>query len=123
MEPKADMLKKITLSIAPEAPTAVSDKLPEPLQYAFIYGIGSQGLAPFEYALAGKAVGEEVCIRINRSNFRGTFQHLSLPLPEVPDDNPSVSYRIKILKISSANNREIVAAMAQQSSCTDCCGH
>ena len=116
MERKADMLKKITLSISP-------DRQPEPLQYAFIYGIGSQGLAPFESALAGKAVGDEVCIRVNQSNFRETFQHLSIPLPEIPDDNPSVSYRVKILKISSANNREIVTAMAQQSSCTDCCGH
>ena len=123
MEQRADMLKKITLSITPETKAAVPGMQPESLQYAFIYGIGPQGLAPFEYALAGKAVGDDICIDVNRSNLRETFQHLPIPLSEVPGDRLSASYRIKIIKISVADNREIVAAMARQSSCADCCGH
>lgn len=123
MEPKADMLKKITVSISPAGNTAAPHKGSEPFHCEFIYGIGPQGLTPFEYELAGKTIGDEFCITISPSNFRETFQHLPVHIPEISEDRPPVSVNIKILNITSADNREIVGAMAHISSCTGCCGH
>lgn len=122
MESKVDMLKKIAVTISPSEKTT-APKGSEPVFCEFIYGIGPQGLTPFEYAMAGKAVGDEFCIRISPSNVGETFQHLAVHIPEDFDDSPSVSYSIRIVDITSADNREIVGAMANLSACTGCCGH
>jgi hypothetical protein len=123
MKPKADMLKKVTITISPEAQTAMPHKGPAPLSCEFIYGIGPQGLTPFEYALAGKTIGDEFCITVDPSHFEETFQHLPVDIPKPPNDRTTVVYTIRVVNIASADNREIVGAMANLSACTDCCGH
>ena len=119
---KVGPLKKITLSWEAGRTSDYMDLTSGPKLFEFIYSLGPAGLSPFEYALADKTVGEEIRLRIEPSQAARTFQHLPMPgfiLPKNPDFR---QYRIRILNISSAANREIVAAMAQQSACSDCCG-
>ena len=123
MESKVDMLKKITVSISPAATSTVSPGTSASFHCEFIYGIGPNGLTPFEYALAGKTVGEAVCITLHPSEAGETFQHLSRDIPVAAQDQPPASYTVRILRITSADTREIVSAMANVTSCTGCCGH
>ncbi len=123
MESKADMLKKITVAISPSEMPAAGPERSEPLLCEFIYGIGPGGLTPFEYAMAGKSVGDEFLMNLDPSNVNETFEHLCTDLPDWIKDRPPVSYTIKILSITTANNREIISAMANLSDCTGCCGH
>ena len=123
MKPKVDMLKKIALSISPAATSAAPGKESAPLHCEFIYGIGPQGLTPFEYELAGKTVGDQFCITIDPSEAAEFFRHLPVDIAKRPANHASAIYAVKILNIAPADNREIVGAMANLSSCTGCCGH
>jgi len=71
-------------------------------------------------------LGEKAVPRVDSKNlvFRISYcQHLSVHVPETLNDGSPVSYVVRIVNITSADNREIVSAMATLSACTGCCGH
>jgi hypothetical protein len=91
--------------------------------YEFIFGIGTGGLCPFEFDLAGKGVGHESEYHLRRAELSGVFQHLTPPvfLCAIPD---AFTLKVRVVKIVPADQREVVKAMAEASSCgSHCCGH
>lgn len=90
--------------------------------YDFIFGIGIDGLSPFEWDLEGKGVGHEGVYDLKRAELNGLFHHLIPPL--FLCDVPEVfTLKIRVVGIGQADQREVIKAMAEASSCgSGCCG-
>lgn len=121
---KIDLLKKIKLLIEAGTHSGTMDLSGGQQTFEFIFGIGTQGLPPFEYHLADKAEQEEIELILRPDEIHETFQHL-LPLPiTIPDQIESLHFKIKIVGITTADPKEVVKAMAEIAACGDqCCGH
>ena len=124
MDLKVDPLKKITLSVTAGTKPETMDLAVSPSTFAFIYGIGTDGLTPFEFQLADKATGDEIIVQINCFQITETFAHIAVPIPQIPVHLDAIYMIFKIMQITPADNREIVKAMAENSGCGGhCCGH
>jgi hypothetical protein len=119
---KVAPLKKVVLSWeAGRSPDAMDTSGP---QFDFVYGIGTQGLSPFEYALADKQVGDMVTLQIERDRIPEIFEHIEPHVLHLPEDFRSFYFRVIVEKVVPADSREIIKAMAETASCgDDCCGH
>lgn len=96
----------------------------EPVPFEFIFGIGSGGMTPFEYALMEKGEGDAISLQVTREEEAVLFEHLVLPPLGVPWDAHTYWLRGRIHQVLQADQREVVAAMAAASQCEDhCCGH
>ena len=117
-------LKKIRLLL--EAGTG-PDKLDlslEPIPFEFILGVGSQGLSPFEFQLADKKEGDGLSLHIRVEELSDLFQHLLIPSLAIPESISEIYLNVKIVKVSQADPKEVIKAMAEAAGCGDhCCGH
>jgi hypothetical protein len=117
-------LKKISLLL--EAGTG-SDKMDltfEPIPFEFIFGAGSQGLSPFEFQLADKKEREDLRMHIRVEELSDLFQHLRIPSLGIPEGISGIYLNVKIVRVSEADPKEVVKAMAEAAGCGDhCCGH
>ncbi len=121
---RVNNLKKIVLSLEAGTRPGASDLTSEPVSWGFVFGIGSEGLAGFEYALADKQEGESVEITLDRETLRGMLGHLRIPLPLEGIDEGPVYLKVGIERVEAADQREVIRAMADASGCGDhCCGH
>ena len=121
---KIDLLKKITLSVEAGTAPDSTDLNPQSSQIEFIYGLGVSGLTPFELQLADRTVGEEIQFLINREEIPQVFQHLLLLPLNLPDDLQTFHLRLKVMKVTPADQREVIKALAEIANCEDhCCGH
>ena len=122
-----DNLSKVTLSLEAGTSPGTWDITPEPSRFGFIFGIGSGGLTPFEYQLAGRCEGEEVVMPIKASESRLFFGFNQPPIP-LPSAGRELFYlKARIVRVVPAESREIIKAMAVLADCGDCgggcCGH
>ncbi len=103
-------LQKITLAVA-------SNESRHQETVSFIFGIGASGLCPFEYALAGKAVGDRIELAVEAANLCETFQHLTMAFFPRHLPSEAVSLQFHILETTAADSREIIQAMAKSNAC------
>ena len=114
--PTIENLMKVSLSVK-------SGENESQVPFEFIYGVGSQGITPFEKALFGKGVGDEVEFSLSPSDYCETIGHLELPLLKQTGIMSPVSLKVTINAIVKAKDQEVVKAMAAGGSCSDCgCG-
>jgi hypothetical protein len=117
-------LKKISLLLKAGTDPDKTDLSAEPISFEFIFGAGSQGLSPFEFELAGKREGDNFTLPIRREELSGFFQHLLLPSLAIPESTSVFFLKVKIVKVSEADPKEVIKAMAEAAACGDhCCGH
>ena len=121
---KISALKKVTLSIeAGTAPDSM-ELIPKPSLFEFIFGLGTQGLTPFEFELADKTAGYMICLHLKREEIPLVFQHLILPPLNIPKHLDSFYLKVQVIKVIPADQREVIKALAETASCDDhCCGH
>jgi hypothetical protein len=118
-QPTIENLMKVSLSInAAKSEPATAD-----VPFVFIYGVGPDGITPFEKALFGKVVGD----RIDCSNIAGNFSevlgHLKAALCEQTGIVSADSLHVTVTGVVKAPDREVVKAMAAGGGCGDCdCG-
>ncbi len=120
--PKIDHLKKVTLAIEAGTSAAEMNITVRPQLMTFVYGLGTAGLTPFEYALADKSAGDEVLISIRCGELTRTFGHLRPPFGTATDDTAAVHLRMRVEKIEASEGREIITAMAAAAECGCDCG-
>ena len=98
----------------------------EPVSLAFIYGIATQGLCPFELALQGKVAGETLSFAVAESELHDFFGHLFFPLCQalgLQNMPKTLSLQVAISAVNDADNREVVQSLAKASSgCGGSCG-
>ena len=109
---KVENLKKITLSIQAGTSQGTMDLTPKYPEIEFIFGLGPEGMTPFEYRLAHKAEGEAVLIHLKKKDFYSFFEHLSPPLMDLFGGRDDVYLKVNIDTVTPPENREIVKAMA-----------
>lgn len=111
--PNVEPLQKISVTLrAGAAPGDMNLPLPH-RGLAFICGIGTGGMTPFEYLLAGREPGDEISFRVTRPELEQFFEHLVLAFSAPFKDRDEVHFQVRLTGIEPADGREIVRAMAE----------
>jgi hypothetical protein len=109
---KVENLKKITISIQTGTSQDTMDFTQKYPEIEFIYGLGPEGMTPFEYELADKAEDESVLFHLKKKDFRSFFEHLNPPLMDLFDVGNDAYLKVEIDAVTPAENKEIIKAMA-----------
>ena len=107
-----DVLKEITVTLSADAEPERRGRTPRQTELRFIFGIGSQGLTPFEYLLNGRGVGETVRFRLGPGEWAGFFAHLSPHLGSLVGGPNEGRFNARVERVETADGRAVVKAMA-----------
>lgn len=91
----------------------------EPVSLSFIYGIGRDGLTPFECSLEGRCLGDHIEFTVKGSEVAESFGVLFPFVRSFVDGKirqDVMKFDIEILGIEEVENREVVAALASSTS-------
>ena len=121
---KIDPLKKVRLTLEAGGLPGRMDFTEQPLVMEFIFGIGPEGFTPFEHELVDREVGDRFVLTLERRRLPAFMGHIRTPFPLFPEDLKTIYMQIRIERAIPADQREVIRAMADLSSCGDqCCGH
>ena len=120
-KPVIDNLKKITLSVTVGASPQTSDIIDHPESFKFIFGLGVDGLTPFEYALSGKSIGDEVRLQMKTEELNRIFRHITPPFVNKLVNRGELFLTAKITAVETADGREVIRAMAEMAECGSAC--
>lgn len=117
-------LKKIDVTVSAGSEPGTSDLTGGPAAMSFVFGVGSEGLTPFEYSLAGKRPGDEVQVFVAPGSVGEVFCHLNSELPPIAKKDAPFYVTARVDGVAPADSREVVQAMARISQCggADGCG-
>jgi hypothetical protein len=91
-------------------------------ELAFIFGVGPEGLVPFELTLSGRAVGEEVRFTVAAGDAGRFFGHLAPAALRLFDRDAEV-LAARIEAVERPDPREVVRALAETAGHGSCdCG-
>ncbi len=119
-------LNKVSLSIKIGTQPGKNDLNPKSPTFEFIFGLGVEGLTPFEFFLSKQFKGNSFSLTLHPNDVCHTFQHTTLPHFDIPESAESVFFTFQVINVEKADSRELIKAMAELSSCggsCDCCGH
>jgi hypothetical protein len=117
-------LKKIRVLLEAGLTPQAMDLTGESIPYDFIYGVGTQGLSPFEFELANKGEGDELVISISKEQMPNFFCHHFIPQLWIPEGVGAFYLKVRIAAVNSPDQREVIKAMAEAAACgSGCCGH
>jgi hypothetical protein len=125
-KPQIQALDKVTLSIKAGTQPGENDLNPKSRTFEIIFGLGIEGLTPFEFLLSKQLQGDSFSLELHPKEFCQTFQHITLPHFDFPESAESIFFTFQVIKMEKADSREVIKAMAELSSCSgscDCCGH
>jgi hypothetical protein len=117
-------LKKIGLLLEAGTGPDKTDLTAGPIAFEFIFGAGSQGLCPLEFQLADRKEGDVLSLRVRGVELADLFQHLLVSSLAALESVGAFYLKVKIVRVSEAEPKEVIKAMAEAGSCGDhCCGH
>jgi len=124
---RIEHLSKVTLELQLGTASDRWDPTQESFRHEFIYGIGSGGLSPLEFQLAGMGEGDETVMHLQAEDLCRCFGPGPMSAdPQIPAGN-AASLRARVIAVRPADSREVVKAMAAMAACSgcggDCCGH
>ena len=121
---KIENLKKVTLSLEAGTSSDHMNITPRPTDFEFVFGLGTLGLTPFEFALADKIRGDEILVELHKDEICGYFEHINPPILYYTKGHTSFYLKARIVNVSQADSKELIKAMAHIANCGDsCCGH
>jgi len=121
---RIEPLKKVTLSLETGSARGAMDFTPEPLIFTFIFGLGVEGLTPFEKELDHRGEGSETVLSLKKDQIQDVFQHLDPPPLPVPESAEQFFLRVRVQNVTRPQQREVIAALAVTARCRNgCCGH
>lgn len=118
-------LKKVQVAIQAGSGPDQTDLTGSPVVLAFIHGVASDGLSPFEAALHGLHAGESVVVNLKTAALHEYFGHIyhaiyqALGLPVALE---TVYLAMEVVAVTDAEDREIVKATARALSHGGCGG-
>ena len=117
-------LKKISLRLEAGTGSGKTDLTAGPIAFEFIFGVGSQGLSPFEFELADKKEGDGLSLHVRGEEIVDLLQHLLVPSLAALEGVHAFSLKVNIVGVNEADPKEVIKAIAEAGSCGDhCCGH
>jgi len=114
-------LKKISIQYTAGSAPESTDLIGSPESVEFIFGMGVDGLTPFECQLEGKYPGDTAACLIDRSRIGETFGHLLLRMGRLPDERDEFYLNLQIEGVHDPDSREVVKALAASASCGGGC--
>ena len=116
-------MKKITVALEAGTSPDNMDLGKQPFSFQFIYGVGTEGVCLFEKSLFEKPPGEEILLQVDPHQARDVFGHLTQDLINfLPPANTPFCLKATISAVETADNRELVRAIAKGSGTIDCQG-
>jgi hypothetical protein len=116
-------MKKITVSLEAGTSPDSMDLSRHPFSFQFIYGVGTEGVCLYEKALFEKRTGEETLLWVDRHQTGEVFGHLKQSLITFLPMAAPFYLKSTVTAIETADNREIVRAIAKGTESSDCgCG-
>jgi hypothetical protein len=119
---KVENLKKVTLRVEAGKTAELMDLIPKALEFEFIFGIGPDGMCPFEYQLVNKNEGEMVLLHLKKEEIQPFLGHLQLPVLDLLEENSSFYLNAKIAKIEQPDSKEVIKALAELAAHPGDCG-
>lgn len=127
MPKKVKVLEKVNLLLSVRGVEEIEPENCQDWPLSFIYGLGAEGLTPFEQDLADKSVGERLLIRLSTARLQGYFHALKLPPLPIPAKQEIFFLQVRITGIEPVSQRELIREMAATTGCSHddggCCGH
>jgi hypothetical protein len=123
--PSIQHMKKVGLAILAGQTPGKFNFTPSPIAFEFLYGIGSDGLTPFELTLGGKAEGDTLTVQVAADDAPHYFGHFLLPLRQALGLHPlpaEICLDLKVTAVTAAENREVVQALARAAGHGGCGG-
>jgi hypothetical protein len=118
-------MKKVGLAILAGSGPGKYTFTPTPMAFEFLYGIGSDGLTPFEVTLGGKVEGDTLTLAVSADDAPQYFGHFLLPLRQglglhlLPAE---ICLNLKVTAVSDPESREVVQALARAAGHGGCGG-
>ncbi|MBS1238968.1 MAG: hypothetical protein H6R38_286 [Deltaproteobacteria bacterium] len=109
--PRVAPLKRVGLAV--EAGAAATDPCAMCTEVAFIFGIGSAGVLPFECLLAGKRVGDTISFQAAKAGAEDFFGHLTAQFLGFFDRHREVFFHTRVIRVDTPEPREVVKAIAE----------
>jgi len=109
---KVENLKKVTIAVRAAGLQDSTNCPPDPLDFTFIFSLAPEGMTPFEYKLAEKLEGDKIQLHLEKNSLSKFFGHLNPPIGNLCHGCRELNLEVSILEIATAENREIVKAMA-----------
>ena len=101
-------LKRVTVAFKNREEAEAFDSV------SFIFGIGKNGLTPFERRLEGQPAGSGFEMVLDKTTLQQWFDHLKPALPDFSGMAGSFTLEVSVEEIAPATGREVVRAMAAQ---------
>jgi hypothetical protein len=108
-----EVLKKITVAVQAGDTAGAMNLQPARPQWVFIFGIGTGGLTPFEYLLAGQPVQTPLKFQVAAAELQPFFEHLAPLAADLFHGRPRVYFTAQVTQTEAPDPREIVRALAQ----------
>lgn len=118
VEPLKEIKVRYTAGSAPDQ----TDLIPSAETVRFVFGLGVDGLTPFEFELEGKSVGDRVQYRLSRSRVPEMFGHLLHDMGYLPIQSGEFYLNVEVAGVSEVDQRQLVQALAATTSCGGDCG-
>ena len=116
-------MKKISVILETGTSPDNMDLSEHPFSFQFIYGVGAEGVCLFEKALFEKRPGDKSLLEVDPRQAGEIFGHLKQPLINSLPMTAPFYLQTTITAIETADNREIVEALAKGTGSGDCgCG-
>jgi hypothetical protein len=112
-EIKIENLKKISMSFEAGTSEKEMDLISVPVFFEFIYGIGKEGLVPFENEIYGKKEGDITGFAIPINDIDRFFAHIPFPIWKIFKKPEKLFIKMKVEKIISADGSEVVKAISE----------
>ncbi|MFT5698460.1 MAG: hypothetical protein ACI8ZB_001315 [Desulforhopalus sp.] len=112
-------MKKVSISVCLKAGLATGGSPAGVDPFIFIYGIGRDGLSPFECCLEGAHVGESILFEVKRGDLAEYFSGLFPKIRPLVDGGvmpKKVFFEVEVKGVEEVDNREVVAALANSAS-------
>ncbi|MCU0559435.1 MAG: hypothetical protein MUD16_04500 [Desulfobacterales bacterium] len=116
---QVEPLKKVTVDIRTRPDPQAGAAAPVAFEVAFVCGIGRTGITPFESLLAGRRVGDAIDLRVSAPEAARFFEHLAPLLRAAFAGRDTVELAVRITRITPAEGREVVRAMAEVASSSE----
>lgn len=108
-------MQKISLTLVAGTEPGGSSFTPEPVPFEFVYGVGANGMTPFELAFQERSTGDRIRLVVKKEEAVAFFGRFLGPVTKAAKISlipPTTCLDLTVDAIGKADDSEIVKALA-----------